>query len=105
MAFDANGLHHRTASSATWGSWSDLLTTANYPTLISGYVVSNTASLSSYWAKLWDATWTSIGDDLDVTFYIHTSYSNQRGLVHLKARRESSTTDGVTTYKFTCYLK
>lgn len=103
LAFDANGLHHRTASSATWGNWSDLLTTSNYPTLISGYVTSSTASLSSYWAKLWDATWTS--DDLDITFYIHSAYGDQRGLVHLKARRNSSTTDGVTTYNFACFLK
>lgn len=105
LAFDVNGLHHRTASSATWGSWSDIITTTYYSDKLSGYITSSTASLSSYWGKLWDVTRTSLQDDLDMTFYIHSSYNNERGFIHLRARRDSSTTDGVTTYSFGCWIK
>lgn len=105
LAFDVNGLHHRTASSATWGSWSDIITTTYYSDKLSGYITSSTASLSSYWGKLWDVTRTSLQDDLDMTFYIHSSYNNERGFIHLRARRDSSTTDGVTTYSFSCWIK
>lgn len=63
----------------------------------SGYITSGTASLSSYWGKLWDYTQTN-NDNSDITFYIHSAYGQERGFVHINLRRNSSTTDGTTTY-------
>lgn len=55
----------------------------------SGYICCNTASLSSYWGKLWSTKWNTKQDNLDVTIYIHSAYSNRRGIVHLNVRFEA----------------
>lgn len=83
------------------GWWAD----ANYTDTLSGYVTSSTASLSSYWGKLWDVTRTAMHDDLDITFYIHSAYNVRRGFVHIRVRRNKSTTNNVTTYSHLVFMQ
>ena len=94
--------------------WSRRVTNSRTPSLTqlattidarpSGYLTSSTASLSSYWGKLWELSGVN-SDNRDITFYIHSAYNNLRGFVHLNARRDSTTTDGVTTYSWSISLR
>lgn len=54
----------------------------------SGYINSNTANLSSYWAKIGSFSM-SINSDRDITLWIHSAYGEMRALVHIKARGQS----------------
>ena len=70
----------------------------------SGYVYSNTANLTSYWGKLWEHTQTST-ENTDLTLYLHSAFSDIRGIIHINTRRNSSTVDGVTTYSMSVYAR
>lgn len=70
----------------------------------SGYVTSSTAGLSSYWGKLWEHTRTNLNNDLGITFYIHSAYFGIRGFIHIKVRRNASTTNNVTTYSHQAHM-
>ncbi len=54
----------------------------------SGYIHSNTANLSSYWAKIGSFSM-SINNDRDITLWIHSAYGEMRALVHIRARGQS----------------
>ena len=88
----------------TWDG-KNVLHSGNYLDYVreSGYIGSNTSSLASYWGKIWDYTQKD-ANDTDLTFYIHSAYNQKRGFVHIRTRRNSSTTDGVTTYNMTVAL-
>lgn len=56
----------------------------------SGSLTSDTAELSSYWGKVASFTWVDQYNDQDITLYMYSAYNAVRGLVHIRARWNSS---------------
>lgn len=59
----------------------------------SGCLTSSTSGLSSYWGKVASFTWVGQYNDQDITLYMHSAYNSVRGIVHIKARWNSTRVD------------
>ena len=64
----------------------------------SGYLTSGTAGLSSYWGKVASFTWNNKQNDQDITLYMHSAYNSVRGIVHIRARWNSSSSVNVNCW-------
>lgn len=67
----------------------------------SGYVTSDASGLSSYWGKVASFTWQGQYNDQDITLYMHSAYNSVRGIVHIRARWNSSTSVSVNCWVVT----
>lgn len=68
-----------------------------------GYITSTTASLSSYWCKIWDATITqSQYNNLGITFLFQSQYNVLFGIICMNIRQNGG--NGSTSYNFSAGL-
>ena len=106
MQFGYNGLNHIASTTAQWTNLNaDLLDGWHKNNIVwSGAVNSNTASLSHYWAKLFDITVTSNQyDDRSFTFLFSNGYNDTYSVVVLRIRQNGAKDSGA--YNFIISLR
>lgn len=106
MQFGYNGSNHIASTTAQWTNLNaDLLDGWHKDNIVwSGAVNSNTASLSHYWAKLFDITVTGNQyDDRNFTFLFSNGYNDTYSVVVLKIRQNGAKGSGA--YNFNISLR
>lgn len=106
MQFGYNGSNHIASTTAQWTNLNaDLLDGWHKDNIVwSGAVNSNTASLSHYWAKLFDITVTSNQyDDRSFTFLFSNGYNDTYSVVVLRIRQNGAKDSGA--YNFIISLR
>lgn len=106
MQFGYNGLNHIASTSAQWTNLNaDLLDSWHKNNIVwSGAVNSNTASLSHYWAKLFDITVTGNQyDDRNFTFLFSNGFNDTFSVVVLRIRQNGAKDSGA--YNFIISLR
>ena len=106
MQFGYNGSNHIASTTALWTNLNaDLLDGWHKDNIVwSGAVNSNTASLSHYWAKLFDITVTGNQyDDRSFTFLFSNGYNDTYSVVVLKIRQNGAKGSGA--YNFSVSLR
>ena len=106
MQFGYNGSNHIASTSAQWTNLNaDLLDGWHKDNIVwSGAVNSNTASLSHYWAKLFDITVTSNQyDDRSFTFLFSNGFNDTYSVVVLRIRQNGAKDSGA--YNFIISLR
>lgn len=106
MQFGYNGSNHIASTTAQWTNLNaDLLDGWHKDNIVwSGAVNSNTASLSHYWAKLFDITVTGNQyDDRSFTFLFSNGYNDTYSVVVLRIRQNGVNDSGA--YKFKISLR
>ena len=106
MQFGYNGSNHIASTTAQWTNLNaDLLDGWHKDNIVwSGAVNSNTASLSHYWAKLFDITVTdNLYDDRSFTFLFSNGFNDTYSVVVLKIRQNGAKGSG--TYNFSVSLR
>lgn len=106
MQFGYNGLNHIASTTAQWTNLNaDLLDGWHKNNIVwSGAVNSNTASLSHYWAKLFDITVTGNQyDDRNFTFLFSNGYNDTFSVVVLRIRQNGAKDSGA--YNFNISLR
>ena len=106
MQFGYNGSNHIASTTAQWTNLNaDLLDGWHKNNIVwSGAVNSNTASLSHYWAKLFDITVTSNQyDDRSFTFLFSNGFNDTYSVVVLKIRQNGAKDSGA--YNFNISLR
>lgn len=106
MQFGYNGLNHIASTTAQWTNLNaDLLDGWHKNNIVwSGAVNSNTASLSHYWAKLFDITVTGNQyDDRIFTFLFSNGFSDTFSVVVLRIRQNGAKDSGA--YNFIISLR
>ena len=106
MQFGYNGSNHIASTTAQWTNLNaDLLDGWHKNNIVwSGAVNSNTASLSHYWAKLFDITVTGNQyDDRSFTFLFSNGYNDTYSVVVLRIRQNGAKDSGA--YKFNISLR
>lgn len=106
MQFGYNGSNHIASTTAQWTNLNaDLLDGWHKDNIVwSGAVNSNTASLSHYWAKLFDITVTDYQyDDRSFTFLFSNGYNDTYSVVVLRIRQEGAKGSGA--YNFSISLR
>lgn len=106
MQFGYNGSNHIASTTAQWTNLNaDLLDGWHKDNIVwSGAVNSNTASLSHYWAKLFDITVTGNQyDDRSFTFLFSNGYNDTYSVVVLKIRQNGAKDSGA--YNFSISLR
>lgn len=106
MQFGYNGSNHIASTTAQWTNLNaDLLDGWHKDNIVwSGAVNSNTASLSHYWAKLFDITVTGNQyDDRNFTFLFSNGYNDTYSVVVLRIRQNGAKDSGA--YKFNISLR
>lgn len=106
MQFGYNGSNHIASTTAQWTNLNaDLLDGWHKDNIVwSGAVNSNTASLSHYWAKLFDITVTGNQyDDRSFTFLFSNGYNDTYSVVVLRIRQNGAKDSGA--YNFTISLR
>lgn len=106
MQFGYNGWNHIASTTAQWTNFNaDLLDGWHKDNIVwSGAVNSNTASLSHYWAKLFDITVTGNQyDDRSFTFLFSNGYNDTYSVVVLRIRQNGAKDSGA--YNFTISLR
>jgi hypothetical protein len=106
MQFGYNGSNHIASTTAQWTNLNaDLLDGWHKDNIVwSGAVNSNTASLSHYWAKLFDITVTGNQyDDRNFTFLFSNGYNDTYSVVVLRIRQNGAKDSGA--YRFNISLR
>lgn len=106
MKFGYNGSNHIASTTAQWTNLNaDLLDGWHKDNIVwSGAVNSNTASLSHYWAKLFDITVTDNRyDDRSFTFLFSNGYNDTYSVVVLRIRQNGAKDSGA--YNFNISLR
>lgn len=106
MQFGYNGLNHIASTTAQWTNLNaDLLDGWHKSNIVwSGAVNSNTASLSHYWAKLFDITVTGNQyDDRNFTFLFSNGFNDTFSVVVLRIRQNGAKDSGA--YNFIISLR
>ncbi|RHA86970.1 tail fiber domain-containing protein [Segatella copri] len=106
MQFGYNGSNHIASTTAQWTNLNaDLLDGWHKDNIVwSGAVNSNTASLSHYWAKLFDITVTSNQyDDRSFTFLFSNGFNDTYSVVVLRIRQNGAKDSGA--YNFNISLR
>lgn len=106
MKFGYNGSNHIASNTAQWTNLNaDLLDGWHKDNIVwSGAVNSNTASLSHYWAKLFDITVTGKQyDDRNFTFLFSNGYNDTYSVVVLRIRQNGA--NGSGAYNFSISLR
>ena len=106
MQFGYNGLNHIASTTAQWTNLNaDLLDGWHKNNIVwSGAVNSNTASLSHYWAKLFDITVTDNQyNDRSFTFLFSNGYNDTYSVVVLRIRQNGAKDSGA--YNFSISLR
>lgn len=106
MQFGYNGLNHIASTTAQWTNLNaDLLDGWHKNNIVwSGAVNSNTASLSHYWAKLFDITVTGNQyDDRNFTFLFSNGFNDTFSVVVLRIRQNGAKDSGA--YNFSISLR
>lgn len=106
MQFGYNGLDHIASTTAQWTNLNaDLLDGWHKNNIVwSGAVNSNTASLSHYWAKLFDITVTGNQyDDRNFTFLFSNGFNDTFSVVVLRIRQNGAKDSGA--YNFIISLR
>ena len=106
MQFGYNGLNHIASTTAQWTNLNaDLLDGWHKNNIVwSGAVNSNTASLSHYWAKLFDITVTGNQyDDRNFTFLFSNGFNDTFSVVVLRIRQNGAKDSGA--YNFLISLR
>ena len=106
MRFGYNGSNHMASTTAQWTNLNaDLLDGWHKDNIVwSGAVNSNTASLSHYWAKLFDITVTDNRyDDRSFTFLFSNGFNDTYSVVVLKIRQNGAKDSGA--YNFSVSLR
>lgn len=106
MQFGYNGSNHIASTTAQWTNLNaDLLDGWHKDNIVwSGAVNSNTASLSHYWAKLFDITITGNQyDDRNFTFLFSNGFNDTYSVVVLRIRQNGAKDSGA--YKFNISLR
>lgn len=106
MQFGYNGSNHIASTTAQWTNLNaDLLDGWHKDNIVwSGAVNSNTASLTHYWAKLFDITVTDNQyDDRSFTFLFSNGYNDTYSVVVLKIRQNGAKGSGA--YNFSISLR
>ena len=106
MQFGYNGSNHIASTTAQWTNLNaDLLDGWHKDNIVwSGAVNSNTASLSHYWAKLFDITVTGNQcDDRSFTFLFSNGYNDTYSVVVLRIRQNGANNSGA--YNFNISLR
>lgn len=106
MQFGYNGSNHIASTTAQWTNLNaDLLDGWHKDNIVwSGAVNSNTASLSHYWAKLFDITVTGNQyDDRNFTFLFSNGYNDTYSVVVLRIRQSGVNNSGA--YNFSISLR
>ncbi len=106
MQFGYNGSNHIASTTAQWTNLNaDLLDGWHKDNIVwSGAVNSNTASLSHYWAKLFDITVTGNQyDDRSFTFLFSNGYNDTYSVVVLRIRQNGAKDSGA--YNFSVSLR
>lgn len=106
MQFGYNGSNHIASTTAQWTNLNaDLLDGWHKDNIVwSGAVNSNTASLSHYWAKLFDITVTGNQyNDRNFTFLFSNGYNDTYSVVVLRIRQNGAKDSGA--YKFNISLR
>ena len=106
MQFGYNGWNHIASTTAQWTNLNaDLLDGWHKDNIVwSGAVNSNTASLSHYWAKLFDITVTGNQyDDRSFTFLFSNGYNDTYSVVVLRIRQNGAKDSGA--YNFSISLR
>lgn len=106
MKFGYNGLNHIASTTAQWTNLNaDLLDGWHKNNIVwSGAVNSNTASLSHYWAKLFDITVTGNQyDDRNFTFLFSNGFNDTFSVVVLRIRQNGAKDSGA--YNFIISLR
>ena len=106
MQFGYNGSNHIASTTAQWTNLNaDLLDGWHKDNIVwSGAVNSNTASLSHYWAKLFDITVTNNQhNDRNFTFLFSNGYNDTYSVVVLKIRQNGAKDSGA--YHFDISLR
>lgn len=106
MQFGYNGLNHIASTTAQWTNLNaDLLDGWHKNNIVwSGAVNSNTASLSHYWAKLFDITVTGNQyDDRNFTFLFSNGFNDTFSVVVLRIRQNGTKNSGA--YNFLISLR
>ena len=106
MQFGYNGSNHMASTTALWTNLNaDLLDGWHKDNIVwSGAVNSNTASLSHYWAKLFDITVTGNQyDDRSFTFLFSNGYNDTYSVVVLRIRQNGAKDSGA--YNFSISLR
>lgn len=106
MQFGYNGSNHIASTTAQWTNLNaDLLDGWHKNNIVwSGAVNSNTASLSHYWAKLFDITVTGNQyDDRNFTFLFSNGFNDTFSVVVLRIRQNGAKDSGA--YNFTISLR
>lgn len=106
MQFGYNGSNHIASTTAQWINLNaDLLDGWHKDNIVwSGAVNSNTASLSHYWAKLFDITVThNQYDDRSFTFLFSNGYNDTYSVVVLRIRQNGAKDSGA--YNFSISLR
>ena len=106
MQFGYNGSNHIASTTAQWTNLNaDLLDGWHKDNIVwSGAVNSNTASLSHYWAKLFDITVTGNQyDDRSFTFLFSNGYNDTYSVVVLRIRQNGAKDSGA--YNFNISLR
>ena len=106
MQFGYNGSNHIASTTAQWTNLNaDLLDGWHKNNIVwSGAVNSNTASLSHYWAKLFDITVTGNQyDDRNFTFLFSNGYNDTYSVVVLRIRQNGA--NGSGAYNFNIALR
>ena len=106
MKFGYNGSNHIASTTAQWTNLNaDLLDGWHKDNIVwSGAVNSNTASLSHYWAKLFDITVTdNQNNDRNFTFLFSNGYNDTYSVVVLRIRQNGAKDSGA--YNFSISLR
>lgn len=106
MQFGYNGSNHIASTTAQWTNLNaDLLDGWHKDNIVwSGAVNSNTASLSHYWAKLFDITVTGYQyNDRNFTFLFSNGYNDTYSVVVLRIRQNGAKDSGA--YNFNISLR
>jgi hypothetical protein len=106
MQFGYNGWNHIASTTAQWTNFNaDLLDGWHKDNIVwSGAVNSNTASLSHYWAKLFDITVTGNQyDDRSFTFLFSNGFNDTYSVVVLRIRQNGAKDSGA--YNFNISLR
>lgn len=101
MQFGYNGLNHIASTTAQWTNLNaDLLDGWHKNNIVwSGAVNSNTASLSHYWAKLFDITVTGNQyDDRNFTFLFSNGFNDTFSVVVLRIRQNGAKGSGAYNF-------
>lgn len=102
MQFGYNGSNHIASTTAQWTNFNaDLLDGWHKDNIVwSGAVNSNTASLSHYWAKLFDITVTgNQNDDRNFTFLFSNGNNDTYSVVVLRIRQNGAKDSGAYNFK------